>query len=293
VSDWPIGLSTGCYFKRSIFDVLATIREAGFAMVEVVSSHTHLDYHDTEMVAAAAREMERLGMEPYSFHAPFADQIDISSLDAEQRRFSVEEINKAAEAAAILRVRYFVIHAGPEREMHLTPDEHSKRIANTARSLDVVAGRCERLGIGLALENKLPHLLFGKTCDMLWIMGAMETLRVSTCLDTSHALLSGDIYRVMYKLSGHLRLIHANDSRGQRDDHLAPGDGITDWTRLIDELNDIGFHGGIIMEIAGDGGMGPDASFLQAARRGRALLRELLRTLDLSTPPTAILGRRS
>ena len=51
-------------------------------------------------------------MEAYSFHAPFAPNIDIASSDEAQRAASVAEIFKAAEAAAILQVHYFVMHPG-------------------------------------------------------------------------------------------------------------------------------------------------------------------------------------
>jgi sugar phosphate isomerase/epimerase len=78
--------------------------------------------------------------------------------------------------------------------------------------LNQVAERCQRLGVGCVLENKLPHLLFANPSDLLWILTTMETIEVGVCLDTGHAHLSGDLYSVMHKLGRHLRMVHAHDA---------------------------------------------------------------------------------
>src|SRR6516164_2840640 len=106
MSDWPVGLSTGCFYQRSILDCLDVISRGGFNIIEVCSFPAHLNYHDRDIVARAARRVEELGMEAYSFHAPFADHIDISSGDASLREQALTEIFRAAEAAALFQVRY-------------------------------------------------------------------------------------------------------------------------------------------------------------------------------------------
>ena len=63
----------------------------------------------------------------------------------------------------------------------------------------------------------------------------MHSIHIGTCLDTGHAYLSGDLYKVMHKLSGHLQLIHANDNSGNYDDHKPPGEGNIDWNRFLSE----------------------------------------------------------
>ncbi len=283
MSDWPVGLSTGCFYQKNILDCLDAIRNGGFNMIEVCSFPAHLDYQDLEAVRRAARRIEELGMEAYSFHAPFADRIDITAPDPDQRNAALQEILRAAEAAALLQVRYFVIHPGPEHSGRPGCEERFQRLANAASVLNTIAVRCRELGIGCVLENKLPHLLFGNTSEILWIMGAMSTVNVGTCLDTGHAYLSGDIYKVMHKLSGHLQMIHANDNSGNYDDHKPPGEGNIDWQRLLTELSQIEFHGGFILELAGNKELD---IILAEARRARCFLREISRKLALSSPPT-------
>jgi sugar phosphate isomerase/epimerase len=92
--------------------------------------------------------------------------------------------------------------------------ERLDRLKWAAETLNRVADRCHGLGIGCVLENKLPHLLFAQTSDLLWILSTMDTVDVGVCLDTGHANVSGDIYSVMHKLGQHLRMIHAHDNHG-------------------------------------------------------------------------------
>jgi hypothetical protein len=64
MTDWPIGLSTGCFYQQSILDCLPVIRESGFGTVEVCSSTSHLDYHNLAMVhRTVARQIALSGQE--------------------------------------------------------------------------------------------------------------------------------------------------------------------------------------------------------------------------------------
>lgn len=279
MTDWPIGLSTGFFYHQSILDCLPVIRESGFSTVEICSSPTHLDYHDPIAARCAAERIDELGMRAYSFHAPFADNIDIASPDEAQRNAAVAEVLQAAEAAAVLRVRYFVIHPGPEHPADTSGKEQLARMRNVVASLNQVARRCRDLGVMCVLENKLPHLLFGNTSDILWILDAIDT-EIGACLDTGHAFLSGDIQSLLKKLRGHLRMIHAHDNGGAQDDHLPPGDGRIDWEAILHDLVNIEFHGALILEMAGQA----NANVTMAnARRGRQYLREVSRRIALSS----------
>ncbi|KMQ53038.1 Xylose isomerase [Chitinispirillum alkaliphilum] len=267
----------------SIFDCLEMIRSAGFRMVEVCSSPMHLDYHDIEAVRRASQRMNELGMEPYSFHAPFVD-VDISSLDSRVREVSQREILVAAEAAAVFGVRHFVIHPGPDVSLTFSVEEKYQRLKNASAVLDNVARRCQQLGVGLVLENMLPHLPFGSPSDMMWILGEMENLNICICLDTGHAALSGDIYNIMYKLTGHLRIIHANDNGGAGDDHLPPGKGVIDWKKVLYELGETEFHGGMILELSG-ADTDPYET-LEKARQASLYIRKICKEMYLSRPPS-------
>jgi sugar phosphate isomerase/epimerase len=278
MTSWPVGLSTGCFYHQSILDCLPLIRESGLSMIEVCSSPEHLDFRDLQSVHRAAERIKELGMEAYSFHAPFAPNIDIASSDSAQRTTSVAEIFKAAEAAAILRVHYFVLHPGPENPAAIPAEEQLPRMQHVVDSLNQVARRCKELGIMCVLENKLPHLLFGNTSDILWILDRINAAEVGACLDTGHAFLAGDMHSLIHKLAGHLRMIHAHDNGGAGDSHMPPGDGKIDWERFLRDLIEVRFRGALILEMAGNDDL---AVTMTNARRGRSYLRDIARRIAL------------
>ncbi len=279
MTNWPIGLSTGCFYLTNILDCLETIRASGFSLIEVVFSPAHLDYKNQEAVRGAARRIEELGMEAYSFHAPFGREIDISSPDLAMREYALDEILRAVDAAAVLGVHYFVIHPGPENADIPLRDERLLRIENVVSVLNRVARRCAEAGIRCVLENKLPHLLFGNSSDIVWILGALETTQVGACLDTGHAFLAGELYPLVYKLTPYLRMLHVHDNKGHSDEHRPPGQGRIDWNALLRELVQVQFHGTLILEMAG----GPDpAEIMQRARDGRSFLRCQARRLEMA-----------
>ena len=250
MTDWPIGLSTGCFYRRSIFEVLPEIRASGFREIEVCSFPKHLDYHRQGDVHRAGEAMRSLDLHPFSFHAPFADHIDITSLDDLARDAAVNELLAACNAAAVMGVRHIVLHPGPERSGRPHPEEFLLRLEHAADSLNRVAKACCDLGLELLLENMLPHLLFGHTGDMLHLVGEITSCNVGTCLDTGHAYLAREITTVIHKLSGHLKMLHVNDNAGDRDSHLPPGDGGIDWPWVISELKRCEFRGSLILELS-------------------------------------------
>jgi sugar phosphate isomerase/epimerase len=247
---WNIGLSTGCFYSRPILSVLDEIRDSGFESIEVCSFPAHLDYRNHDDVARAGEKIRSLGLRPVSFHAPFADQIDITALDPAVREVAVGELLAACEAAAVMGVENLVLHPGPERAGRPPEEEFLTRMRNAAESLNTVAVRCCERGVHLVLENMLPHLLFGHINDMLYLLGSIRECDVGACLDTGHANLSRELGMVIHKLSGHLHLVHVNDNRGDRDDHLPPGEGHIDWPWLISELKRCHFGGTLILELS-------------------------------------------
>lgn len=279
MSDWAVGLSTGCFYKTSILECLEPIQQAGFGLIEICSYPQHLDYHDQRKVREAGNRINQCGLEPFSFHAPFTDDIDITALDEARRAHSRDELRRAADAAALLDVRHFVIHPGPDRG-DIPEQERLPRMHNAARVLQEVSQHCRQQGVALVLENMLPHLFSGHVRDLLWILGAMESTEVGICLDTGHAHLAGDLRTVAHKLSGHLWMIHASDNRGRYDDHLPPGDGDIAWPAFLDQLAGIGFRGTFILEIAGGKDI-PIPQSLEDANRGRLHLRHLSRRIGL------------
>jgi sugar phosphate isomerase/epimerase len=265
-------ISTGCFYRSPIQEVLHWFVKYGFTDLEICSFPAHLDFHQTQQVQDARKLMEEFGLRPLSFHAPFADRIDISSWDEGVRNNSIDELRLACDAAKELGTEYIVLHPGPEKERNLPPHEWYPRMELAAASLNAVANHCSELNLTLLLENMLPHLMFGHISDLMYLLGAIKSTNVGTCLDTGHAFLSGDLPRVANKLSGHLSMIHANDNCGKWDDHLPPGDGDIEWRALLRQLVREDFDGTFVLELSGNGE--PD-DILAGAVRAKSFLSNL------------------
>jgi sugar phosphate isomerase/epimerase len=274
---WPIGLSTGCFYYRSFFEVLDAIHASGFRQIEICSFPRHLDYHNQDDVRRAGDRLRELEMHPFSFHAPFADRIDITAFDERVRHAAVEELLTACRAAAVMGVRHIVLHPGPERAGRPPEHEFLQHMRLAAESLNIVARECSTLGLHLLLENMLPHLLFGHTADMLYLVGQIQEQNVGTCLDTGHANLAGELGTVVQKLSGHLKMLHVNDNRGNSDAHLCPGDGVIDWRALLGDLKRHHFKGSLILELSSQAHEDPH-DVLARARRAADYLIECTAT---------------
>jgi len=271
--DWPVGLSTGAFFRSAIAQCLGPIREAGFSLVEVSSHPDHLDLHDRGAVAQAAQRLQALGMEPFSLHAPFADDFDITSFDGETRHRSLQELLGAAEAAARLGAGHLVIHPGPESSA-IPEGERNPRIGHAVAALELVAARCRELGVRMVLENMLPHLFLGRADRFGELLHALQAAAPGVCLDTGHAFLSGDLHGVAQRSAeAGLCMLHASDNRGTYDDHLPPGEGAIPWSSLVRQLAELRFQGAIILEIARRGSV---EETLHAADRARRHLAGLV-----------------
>ena len=131
-----------------------------------------------------------------------------------------------------------------------------------------------------AIVDRAAQIDTGVTIDAYAIMEGPVKLGAGTHV-WPHAHLSGDLATVAHKLSGHLRMVHASDNGGKRDDHLPPGEGKIAWDRFLDQLTRLRFDGSFILEIAGDS---DTETVLESARRGRRFLRNLSRRLGRSTP---------
>lgn len=276
MTEWPIALSTGCFYRRSIFDVLDAVRAAGFRQIEVCSSPRHLDFHNDADVRRAGEKMRELELSPASLHAPFAEHIDITSLDAAVREAAVQELIRACEAAARMGCENVVLHPGPEREGRPSEEEFLQRMHHAAEALNRVADRCSALGVQLLLENMLAHLMFGHVRDMMYLLGEIKTNDVGTCLDTGHAHLAREMGVVIQKLSGHLKMVHVNDNYGDWDAHLPPGAGSIDWLWVIGELRRVHFQGVLVLELS-SGEQESVAAFLRRAVQAREYMEWLCR----------------
>jgi sugar phosphate isomerase/epimerase len=274
------GVSTQLYHAQRLrHDHLAEVAAHGFDAVEIIATRSHLDYHDSAALDAAAGWLTREGLRLHSLHAPVMERFDgawinplsIASTDHAARVQAVRETGAALELARRVPVSVLVVHPGLQDSLLSSSAQNSRDAA--LRSVEAIVALASPLGVRVALEV-IPNAM--STADALVdLLDELDMPEVGVCLDFGHAHLQGDVVDAIETLSGLLLATHVHDNHGRRDEHLAPFEGTIDWTGALTALQKIGYDGTMMLELAG---ADPSAPALERARQALARLEDAARS---------------
>lgn len=257
---WQVGVSTGAWMDESIVCALDVIERAGFHAIEVGTPPRHFDPWNLDQVRALADRMTAARIVPVSIHAPFGGLLDLSDPNPHHRHAAVGAIMAAASTLHRLGGAIVVVHA---TDVPREGQDIERRLSDCTSALNVLVHSCSRMGMTLAVENALPHLIAGHPDEFEWILRHIgDEARV--CLDTSHATMGDHLPRLLEVIGHRIVHVHANDHRGSRDEHLAPGSGGVPWPTIGGFLREVHFGGWLILELNREISGSPQA--LEAAR---------------------------
>jgi len=264
---WKIGLSTGIAHRHPIGEVLGPIGRSGLHAIEICTAPQHLELDSYRALEALGRRIAELGLRVESFHAPFGHDVNLTSPDPGLRQRSLDRLARAADALQILGGGLYVIHPGGEDQRWVW--EREARLALSVEGLTRVWAMCRQRDLSLVVETPLPHLLGGQPQDLDWILARIPAENTGVCLDTSHCSLGGFLFESVDRLGPRIVHVQASDNHGKADDHLAPGEGVIDWPRLVAALERIGYRGVFMLEVAGNGDV---SGHVESAARARHIL---------------------
>jgi len=114
------------------------------------------------------------------------------------------------------------------------------------RLLRAVQPAFTRLGIKAAVEN----LPWQSHADGLvdTLLAEFDEKFLGFCFDSGHAFIMKQEH-LLEKHIGRLIVTHLHDNDGKADQHLLPGEGIGDWSRIVAVLKDADYPGPINLEI--------------------------------------------
>jgi sugar phosphate isomerase/epimerase len=210
---------------------------------------------DVSFYRAVADLQQELGF-VCSVHLPFL-WVDPSSLNEPIRRTSVECLRRMAERTSAVEVHTYVLHLWGFTTMQIAAQlEHPAQRGAILGALMGQAGRslaelCEIFeSRDLCVEN-LEDALFDIALPLI------EEYDTSICLDVGHLAWQGS--NELDFLSQHrerVREIHLHDAApppagvsGRIRDHLALGQGEVDYVAFLRKLEDVGYHGPVILEL--------------------------------------------
>lgn len=265
--NWRVGVSTGAWIGHDIRAAIDAIAAAGFHAVELGTPPGHFDPWSLDQLRAVASRLAAAKITPVSIHAPFGGLLDLSDPNPHHRHAAVGGILAAASALRELGGTIVVAHT---TDVPREGQDVERRLADCASALVMLRRSCAQMQMTLAIENPLPHLVGGHPDEFEWILRHVgEEARV--CLDTSHATLGPHLDRFLEVVDGRIVHVHANDHHGDRDAHLAPGDGIVPWGRIGERLAAAGFDGWLILELGYETSTAPGG----LARAGAELVRRI------------------
>jgi sugar phosphate isomerase/epimerase len=243
---WRIGIATGGCVDKPILEVLRQFGEAGFHAVEIGTPPKHFDPWQKGQVDIVSDHLRRAGTTAVSIHAPFGGILDLSDPNPHHRSAAIGGILQAASVLRELGGSVVVVHPSDVPRDSL---DVGQRLEAAAGGLAVLAQSCRQMGLRLAIESPLPHLIGGDPTEFAWLLGRVDT-NAGVCLDTSHTFLGGHWAEFVRVAGSRLIHVHACDNRGSFDDHLPPGEGVIDWGAVVESLRQAGYDGWIILEIA-------------------------------------------
>lgn len=118
----------------------------------------------------------------------------------------------------------------------------------------------EKFNVNLCLENVPSRALsLASGESVLRFIRELNQPYFKFCLDTGHALITGEKPEALVKEAGDLlAALHIHDNHGQRDEHLWPTQGIIDWPAFMNALKEKHFQGalsletGVVSDLKGD-----------------------------------------
>jgi sugar phosphate isomerase/epimerase len=249
-------ISTYVFVKERLhpgmLDKLAT---AGAEAVEIFASRSHFDYTDRQQVREIGNWFKHNQVGFNSMHAPmFSDYdwgrsgtppLNIVDRDKGRRVESMDEIKRALEVAEHVPFKYLVQHLGT------TAEEFSEHKFEAALgSLEHLHAFARPLGVKVLLEN-IPNEIATpeKIADLIHTLH-MDDLGV--CFDIGHAHVMSNVAEAFHTLKPYIRSTHIHDNKGEKDEHLFPGEGTIDWNEAMRLLRTAPHIPPILMEVEGE-----------------------------------------
>ena len=216
-----IGFSTLALFMKTPAEWAETIVRDGFNAVEILCEGPNWPRHAPQDAIAAS--LQGRGLEIY-MHSPTID-LNPASLNRGIREETQRQLCESADMAVAIGARYVTTHPGfVHKDMvRAVCAEYALQVLGEA------ADYAREVGVALSIEN-MPYrpTFYCNTPEEL--LAFQRHCRCGVTIDVGHAILCPGPYEFL-RLDG-ISYLHVNDNHGSKDQHLCPGDGILDLSRL-------------------------------------------------------------
>jgi sugar phosphate isomerase/epimerase len=174
-----------------------------------------------------------------------ASRVDLGATDPPAHRESVDDLKRCVDWLEAAGGKHLVVHPGG---LSLPVDLVPRREA-LGRGLVELAEHADGSGLVVCVENMPPGVFPGSRMqDLFDLLLELDQPRLALALDTGHAHISSSLATETLAAGRLLATTHVHDNDGRQDSHEPPGRGTIDWAAWADPLDDIDYHGAIMLE---------------------------------------------
>ncbi|MBU4057332.1 sugar phosphate isomerase/epimerase [Patescibacteria group bacterium] len=220
-----IGASLEMRHEKSLEEFIPLMAQLGFNHVEIKKDNDYV-YGNKGLEL-----LDEYGF-TVSYHAPYND-FNLASINEKTRQACVSQVIEMGES--IQEYGGWVnVHLGKIKNNY--PDKVIRKAQeNSEKSLKELSGAFENMRASLCIENDNPEtgvMKFGEKPSQL--LHAAEAYGMKITLDTGHANRAGNLKE--FSTLNCIEVLHLHDNLGDKDEHLALGDGNIDFVPLLERM---------------------------------------------------------
>jgi sugar phosphate isomerase/epimerase len=228
--------------------------EIGMSSIKLdLTGSTYVIQNKDEVVQLAKRARqaaEDAGVTIWSVHMPYSPQIDLSRPDEDERR-RVVELQKQilSDFVSILKPKIILFHPS----FFLPRNELERRKQQLIKSSNELDQSVRQFGATMVLENMNDaheqHMVLMQTTQDIVEMMNLVPNDIYSAVDLNHISHPEQVIRA---LGGRVKTLHVSDGTGVQEKHWLPcsGKGVNDWVAILSALNDVGYSGPFMFEVA-------------------------------------------
>lgn len=262
-----IGYNTNGLAHHSLPSALRLLAEFGYESVAITVDHFALNpfqaghAEDVSEIRDLLIELKlrsvietgaRFLLDPMRKHHP---TLVTSKVNGRPKR--IEFLRHAIDMAAELGSDCVSIWSG------ILPDEDDREVGmrRLAESLPIVLDYAERRKVMIGFEPE-PGMFIDTMDSFAELLEKVDSPRLKLTLDIGHlhCLNEVPIAEVIHKWADRLVNIHIEDMRSGVHDHLMFGEGDIDFPPVLAALQEVGYGGGLHVELSRHSHMGPTAA---------------------------------
>ncbi len=255
-----LSLSSFVYFNYRLEDAIRRTASLGYDGIDIWGGRPHAYRNDRspEELRRLRALLDECGLAVPSFiPAQFRYPTSLCSPIDAIRHDSIRYIEAGIETAHALGSPVVSVCPGHTLYGQGIEDGWARLVDSLKKLSDYAARRAIRLALEPA--DRYETDLVQNTEQALRLLQEIGSDSLGIVLDVGHSQIVGeDPAAAVRALGSALFHVHIDDTHGQRDDHLVPGQGIVDFGSFFAALREVGYKGFLTAELSFNYTIAPD-----------------------------------